>query len=54
MARAGGGFRLMHGDRYWRKEATWSSMEWRAELLRTADGGRDKVADDSWGVACCA
>jgi hypothetical protein len=26
------------------EEAAWSSMEWRAGLLRTADGGRDKVA----------
>jgi hypothetical protein len=26
------------------EEAAWSSTEWRAGLLQTADGGRDKVA----------
>jgi hypothetical protein len=26
------------------EEAAWSNTEWRAGLLRTADGGRDKVA----------
>jgi hypothetical protein len=31
-------------DRCWREEATWSSTEWRSGLLRTTDGGRDKVA----------
>jgi hypothetical protein len=25
-----------------------SSTEWRVELLRTADRGRDEVADGSW------
>jgi hypothetical protein len=33
------------------EEVAWSSTEWRAGLLRTADGGRDKVAGGSWGVA---
>jgi hypothetical protein len=53
MARAGGGFGPVPGDRCWRKEVTRSSTEWRAGLLRTADGGRDKVAGGSWRVARC-
>jgi hypothetical protein len=32
------------------EEAAWSSTEWRAGLLRTADGGRGKVVGG--GVAC--
>ena len=48
--KSGGGFRPMPGDRCWRKEATWSSTEWRAGLLRTADGAgiRWRAAAGAW------
>jgi hypothetical protein len=32
----------------------WSNTEWRAGLLRTADGGKDKVAGGNWHVVCYA